>query len=222
MTSRITLVVLLLALGLTSVAADRLLSPFLGPTLGTTGYGKAATQPGPRGYPRQTVDSDGVIVRIERKPSRIVSQYWSIDEYLYAVVPPERVVGVSESAYLPNVSNVLHQVLRFQPLVASTPENVLRLRPDLIVVSSSSSSDLTSLPRSTAPATKVEEFGCKPASDSHATGKPGENKTMHQFHRVMGGFLAVQVRPAATGSKLVIERRDVHGARVYGRTYEKA
>jgi len=149
MTSRITLVVLLLALGLTSVAADRLLSPFLGPTLATTGYGKAATQPGPRGYPRQTVDSDGVIVRIERKPSRIVSQYWSIDEYLYAVVPPERVVGVSESAYLPNVSNVLHQVLRFQPRVASTPENVLRLHPDLIVVSSSSSSDLTSLLRTT-------------------------------------------------------------------------
>lgn len=72
------------------------------------------------------------------------------------------------------------------------------------------------------PATKVEEFGCGPASDSHAAGTPGENKTIHQFHRVMGGFLAVQVRPTATGSKLVIEHRDVHGARVYGRTYEKA
>lgn len=147
MNSRITMVVLLLALGLTSVAADRLLTPLLGPTLASTGYGKAATQLGDRSYPRQTVDSDGFVVRIEKKPVRIVSQYWSIDEYLYTVVPPERVVGVSESAYLPGVSNVLDFVTRFKPVISSNPEKVLRQHPDLIVVASSSRSDFTALIR---------------------------------------------------------------------------
>lgn len=148
MTSRITLVVLLLAMGLTGLAADRLLTPLLGPALASKGHGGTAMHPGSRNYPRQVIDSDGFVVRIEKKPARIVSQYWSIDEYLYTVVPPERVVGVSESAYLPSVSNVLDQVTQFRPVIASNAEKVLRQHPDLILVANSSSSDFTSLIRS--------------------------------------------------------------------------
>jgi alkaline phosphatase D len=71
------------------------------------------------------------------------------------------------------------------------------------------------------PATKVEEFGCGAASDSHASGTPGENPRYHQFHRVMGGFLAIEVVPEGRSSQLVIEHRDVNGAKVYGRTYRR-
>jgi len=72
------------------------------------------------------------------------------------------------------------------------------------------------------PSTKVEEFGCGAASDSHAGGTPGENPGMHRFHRVKGGFLAVQVRPESGGSRLVIEHRDVLGNHVYRSEYHKA
>ena len=71
------------------------------------------------------------------------------------------------------------------------------------------------------PATKVEEFGCGAASDSHAAGTPGEDKRIHKFHRVLGGFLALSVKPEGSRSSLTIEHRDVRGKTVYGRTYER-
>ncbi|MBI3208694.1 MAG: alkaline phosphatase D family protein [Candidatus Solibacter usitatus] len=71
------------------------------------------------------------------------------------------------------------------------------------------------------PQTKVQEYGCGAASDSHASGTPGENPAYHRFHRVKGGFLALQVRWNGASSQLVIEHRDVDGNRVYGQTYDR-
>lgn len=68
------------------------------------------------------------------------------------------------------------------------------------------------------PATKVEEFSCGAASDGHASGSPGPDEKYHRFHRVMGGFIGVNVRPDGAKSRLVIEHRDVHGKKVYGQT----
>jgi iron complex transport system substrate-binding protein len=82
-----------------------------------------------------------------RPARRIVSQYWSIDEYLYSVVPPERVVAVSESAYLEGVSNAYPYVKRFHPTLATDPERVLRLDPDLVLVADSSRPDFCALVR---------------------------------------------------------------------------
>ena len=100
---------------------------------------------GSRTYPRDAVDSNGFRVRIAKPPRRIVSQYWSIDEYLYAVVPPERVVGVSESAYVRGASNLSDLIARFHPVIAADPEQILRQSPDLVLVSADSSSDLSAL-----------------------------------------------------------------------------
>lgn len=103
---------------------------------------------GGREYPREAVDSDGVRVRIPRPTHRIVSQYWSIDEFLYSIVPANEVVAVSSSAYEPTISNVLPLVQKYKPAVASDPERVLKLDPDLILVSSDGRADYTSLVRS--------------------------------------------------------------------------
>lgn len=100
-------------------------------------------------YPRTAVDSDDFSVHMARPARRVVSQYWSIDEYVYSVVPPERVVAVSESAYLTNISNVYREVQKFHPAIATDPERVLRLDPDLLLVSSSSRADFCALVRST-------------------------------------------------------------------------
>jgi hypothetical protein len=65
------------------------------------------------------------------------------------VPPPERVAAVSESAYLPNISNVYRQVKTFRPAIATDPERVLRLDPDLLLVSNNSRADFCALVRST-------------------------------------------------------------------------
>jgi alkaline phosphatase D len=65
------------------------------------------------------------------------------------------------------------------------------------------------------PKTGVHEFSVGAASDEHAGGTPGENKAIHRFHRVKGGFLAVTVRPAGQRSTIRFELRAVDGQVVY-------
>lgn len=65
------------------------------------------------------------------------------------------------------------------------------------------------------PGTGLNEFSVGPASDEHAGGTPGEDKAVHRFHRVKGGFLSVAVRPEGKKSKIRFELRDVRGNVVY-------
>jgi iron complex transport system substrate-binding protein len=148
MTSRVTLLALVAALAIIGAAVNRWAAPELGPPLERNGYGRAVPETGSKTYPREAIDADGFRIRIPRPPRRIASQYWSIDEYLYSIVPPERIVCVSESAYLDGISNVLEPVLRLHPVIAEDPERVFRADPDFILVSSGSRSDFTSLVRS--------------------------------------------------------------------------
>jgi iron complex transport system substrate-binding protein len=110
--------------------------------------GSAAIRTGGQEYPRHAIDSDGFRVNVPGPARRIVSQYWSIDDYVYTVASPERVIAVSETAYLPAISNVYHHVQRFRPAIATDLERVLRLGPDLLIVSNSSRADYCAIVRS--------------------------------------------------------------------------
>jgi iron complex transport system substrate-binding protein len=110
-------------------------------------YGRPDVRIEDAAYPRHATGADDVRVRIDRAPRRIVSQDAHADEYLYAVVPPERVVGVSISAYDRRVSNVTAFVERYRPVVSSDAEALVRLRPDLIIAPASARADAISLLR---------------------------------------------------------------------------
>jgi iron complex transport system substrate-binding protein len=109
--------------------------------------GRADVRPEASSYPRYATGADNVRVRVQAPPQRIVSQYWSADEFVYSVTAPEHVVGVSESAYLPAVSNVLPLVRRYKPVVATDAEQVLLANPDLVFTPDSARSDLPGLLR---------------------------------------------------------------------------
>jgi iron complex transport system substrate-binding protein len=117
--------------------------------IAATSEGSAAIRTGSLAYPREAIDSDNMRVRIPRPAHRIVSQYWSIDDYVYSVAPPESIVAVSQSAYARSYSNVYLLAEKFRPAIATDPERVLDLNPDLILVSSDGRGDYTSLVRST-------------------------------------------------------------------------
>ena len=110
--------------------------------------GDARVRTGRAQYPREAVDRDEVTVSVARPAHRIVSQYWSIDEFVYSVLPAQDVVAVSESAYAEEISNVYRSVQQFKPAVATDPERVVALDPDLMLVSSNGRADYTSLARS--------------------------------------------------------------------------
>ncbi len=61
------------------------------------------------------------------------------------------------------------------------------------------------------PETGLHEFSVGPASDAHASGSPGEDPTIHKFHRVKGGFLAVTLHREGAKSRILFELRDVMG-----------
>lgn len=65
------------------------------------------------------------------------------------------------------------------------------------------------------PATGVNEFSVGPASNSHASGTPGENKEFHRFHKVQGGFLCVELRTEGSESLIAFQLRDVDGNVAY-------
>jgi iron complex transport system substrate-binding protein len=113
-----------------------------------TEQGDARVRMGKSQYPREAVDSDEVTVSIARPAHRIVSQYWSIDEFLYSILPPQDVVAVSQSAYVEEISNVLQNVQKLKPAVATDVERVVALDPDLMFVSREGRADYTSLARS--------------------------------------------------------------------------
>lgn len=98
-------------------------------------------------FPRRATGADDVPVRIADPPRRIVSQDAHADEYLYAIVPPERIVGVSRSAYDTRFSNVAALAGRHMPVISSDPEIVVRLDPDLVIAPVSARAEVTSLLR---------------------------------------------------------------------------
>jgi iron complex transport system substrate-binding protein len=112
------------------------------------GNGDPTVRMGGLNYPREAIDRDGFKVSIPHTAHRIVSQYWSIDEYVYSIVPPQTVVAVSESVYDRKYSNNYLLAEHFRPVIATDPESVLRLNPDLILVSDEMRPDFTSLMRS--------------------------------------------------------------------------
>jgi alkaline phosphatase D len=65
------------------------------------------------------------------------------------------------------------------------------------------------------PETGLHEFSVGPASDSHASGSPGEDKRFHRFHREQGGFLQVETARSGGESHIHFRLRDVYGKVVY-------
>ncbi|MCA9088207.1 MAG: alkaline phosphatase D family protein [Planctomycetaceae bacterium] len=70
------------------------------------------------------------------------------------------------------------------------------------------------------PETGLHEFSVGAASNEHAGGTPGEDPRYHQFHRVKGGFLSVDVKSTEDQSSIALVLRDVQGQPVY--TFEKS
>jgi alkaline phosphatase D len=72
------------------------------------------------------------------------------------------------------------------------------------------------------PDTSLEEFGCGPASDSHAVPPSrGEDPRYHRFLRIKGGYLAATVDPRSADAALVVEHCDVQGASQYRRAFKR-
>ncbi|MFN3322568.1 MAG: alkaline phosphatase D family protein [Bryobacteraceae bacterium] len=72
------------------------------------------------------------------------------------------------------------------------------------------------------PETGTHEFSVGAASDSHASGSPGEDRNFHRFHRMLGGFLEVETERRGRESHLHFRLRDVMGKPTYTHTFSRS
>lgn len=71
------------------------------------------------------------------------------------------------------------------------------------------------------PETGLHEFGCGAASDEHAGGTPGLDKLRHRFHRVLGGYVEMQVARDGGACTLLMRHKDVRGAMVHEHAFSR-
>lgn len=71
------------------------------------------------------------------------------------------------------------------------------------------------------PETGLHEFGCGAASDEHAGGTPGFDPLRHRFHRVLGGYVSIEVARDGGVSSLRLRHRDVRGSTVHEHRFER-
>lgn len=100
-------------------------------------YGLPGFETGSPAYPRQVVDAEGNQLKIERPPRTFAATDWEIEEFLYSVVPPEKIVGVSGAAYNRTYSNVYQFAEKYRPAVVGTispnAELVVKADPELVI-----------------------------------------------------------------------------------------
>lgn len=117
-------------------------------------------------------------------------------------ISPTPVVGPDRESKNDNHSNSTyrHEGERLRKLLSSTPGT--------FVINGDRHWQYHSID----PETGLHEFGCGPASDAHAGGWSQEDKRPeHQFLRVAGGYLTVQV----AGDQATLTTHDVDGKTVY-------
>jgi len=94
---------------------------------------------GPADYPRIAMDPRGGTARLPAPARRIVSLHTNTDEYLYAIVPAELIVGVSESAFDRAFSRLPEMMPPARPAaVGNDVDAILALDPDLVLGTPSS------------------------------------------------------------------------------------
>jgi cobalamin transport system substrate-binding protein len=121
--------------------------------------GSAAEAPRSQGFPRTVTDGAGRTLRLRAKPVRIVSQALASDEMLFPMVAPERLVGLSALSRDPKYSNILTEATRHQAPSIESAEDIVRLRPDLIFVTTYSRAEMVQvLEASGAPVYRLANF----------------------------------------------------------------
>ena len=119
----------------------------------------ASEAPRADGFPRTVIDGAGRSVRLAARPVRIVSQSLASDEMLLPMVDAGRLVGLSSLSRDAKYSNVVAEAARHPAPSIESAEDILRLQPDLIFVTTYSRAEVVQVLESTgAPVYRLANF----------------------------------------------------------------
>ena len=87
-------------------------------------------------FPKRLIDPSGIPQTLGAPPNRILSGVLASDEILTALVPSERLAGVTYLVDEPGLSDVAKLLPPDLPRIHAEAETMLALRPDLVVLAS--------------------------------------------------------------------------------------
>lgn len=87
-------------------------------------------------FPRSVTDDYGNLATIPVPPRRIVSSELTVDEILFDLIDPERIVAVSRFSFERRYSSLAERVTMLDLPSSESAEVVLSLRPDLVIAGS--------------------------------------------------------------------------------------
>jgi iron complex transport system substrate-binding protein len=110
----------------------------------------AITQPGlaSGGFPRTIRDARGHTVTIEDTPTRIFSGGLNIDSTLLRLLSPNRLAGVTHFSQKPSYSYVADSAARVPAYEQVRSETILKLNPDLVILTVYTRADIRNAIRS--------------------------------------------------------------------------
>lgn len=150
-------------------------------------------------YPRKALDHQGGTVTLQKPAMRIVSLSGGTDEYLYQIVPPERIVGVTKGAYDKDFSAVIAKVEQHRPAVVKDLDSLVKLKPDLVFATDSMSSTVIEEARASGipvfglftNVTKLEQVAANIAVVGYVTGADeGAQRELDRFQKEISAIEA--------------------------------
>lgn len=82
----------------------------------------------------QVIDSQGQVVKLMNKPQRIVPLSIGTDEIVVGLVPLERIAALTYLSDDAGISNITEQAKLVAKKVKATPEQIIALQPDLVII----------------------------------------------------------------------------------------
>lgn len=108
----------------------------LGGVLAIESRRELGPEPGPdssQPFPRSVTDDYGNLATIPARPRRIVSGELTVDEILFDLIEPERIVAVSRFSFERRYSRLAQRVRELGMPSSASAEVVLSLSPDLVI-----------------------------------------------------------------------------------------
>lgn len=98
---------------------------------GTTGNQTASIDP----LAAYTVtDSQGAVLKLPRKPQRVISVNIASDEILLGLIPPTRIAALSYLSTEPGISHIVEAAKAVSVKIRAQTEPIVALQPDLVLV----------------------------------------------------------------------------------------
>lgn len=82
----------------------------------------------------EAIDDQGTVVKMRAKPQRVITTHFHLDTMVLGIVPSQRMVAISQTAFDPNVSYMVQEAEPIQHRMQEISlEKVVSLQPDLII-----------------------------------------------------------------------------------------